>query len=116
MSFILEALKKSEQQRQQQNSPSKKVHKRILSLQASPSGSRLSPWLVSGLLLALVSPLLALWVPFVLFSLLILWMYWRVAYVPGGQPIGALERFADNLGKWGRKLVARLNRNRTLGA
>ena len=50
MSFILEALKKSEQQRQQQNAPSKKVHKRILSLQASPSGSRLFPWLVSGLL------------------------------------------------------------------
>ena len=50
MSFILEALKKSEQQRQQQNSPSKKVHKRILSLQASPSGSRLFPWLVSVLL------------------------------------------------------------------
>ncbi|MDG5466902.1 general secretion pathway protein GspB [Deltaproteobacteria bacterium IMCC39524] len=50
MSFILEALKKSEQQRQQQNSPSKKVQKRILSLQASPYGSRLFPWLVSGLL------------------------------------------------------------------
>lgn len=50
MSFILEALKKSEQQRQQQNPPSKKVHKRILSLQASPSGSRLFPWLVFGLL------------------------------------------------------------------
>ena len=54
MSFILEALKKSEQQRQQQNPPSKKVHKRILSLQASPSGSRLSPWLVSGLLSLIV--------------------------------------------------------------
>ncbi len=58
-----------------------------------------------------VSPLLALWGPFVLFSALILWMYWRIAYVPGGQPIGALERFADNLGKWGRKLAARFNRN-----
>jgi lipopolysaccharide export system permease protein len=59
-----------------------------------------------------VSPFLALWVPFAVFSALILWMYWRIAYVPGGQPIGALERFADNLGKWGRKLAARLNRNR----
>lgn len=54
MSFILEALKKSEQQRQQQNPPSKKVHKRILSLQASPSGSRLFPWLVFGLLSLIV--------------------------------------------------------------
>jgi lipopolysaccharide export system permease protein len=59
-----------------------------------------------------VSPLLALWVPFVLFSALILWMYWRVAYVPGGQPIGALERFAGNLGKWGRQLLKRFDRNR----
>ena len=54
MSFILEALKKSEQQRQQQNPPSKKVHKRILSLQASPSGRRLFPWLVFGLLSLIV--------------------------------------------------------------
>ena len=46
-----------------------------------------------------VSPALALWGPFVVFSLLILWMYWRVAYVPGGQAIGALEKFATNLGK-----------------
>jgi lipopolysaccharide export system permease protein len=46
-----------------------------------------------------VSPALALWGPFVVFSLLILWMYWRVAYVPGGQAIGALEKFATTLGK-----------------
>jgi lipopolysaccharide export system permease protein len=59
-----------------------------------------------------VSPVIALWVPFVLFSALILWMYWRVAYVPGGQAIGALERFAQNLGKWARKLAARFDRNR----
>lgn len=63
-----------------------------------------------------VSPLLALWGPFLAFSALILWMYWRIAYVPGGQPIGALERLADNLGKWGRKLAARFNRNRIAGA
>jgi hypothetical protein len=30
-----------------------------------------------------------------------------VAYVPGGQPIAALERFAANLGKWARRLVRR---------
>ena len=45
------------------------------------------------------SPFLILWGPFVLFAALILWMYWRVAYVPGGQAIGALERFAANFGK-----------------
>ena len=44
-------------------------------------------------------PELILWGPFVLFAALILWMYWRVAYVPGGQPIGALEKFFGTLGK-----------------
>jgi lipopolysaccharide export system permease protein len=37
-------------------------------------------------------PALALWIPFVLFAGLIVWMYWILAYRPGGQPIGALER------------------------
>jgi lipopolysaccharide export system permease protein len=46
----------------------------------------------------------------VLFSALIVWMYWRVAYVPGGQPIGALERLASNLGKWIKALFARRKR------
>jgi len=54
-----------------------------------------------------VSPALALWGPFVLFSALIIWMYWRVAFVPGGQAIGALERVATTLGKRLRSLVAR---------
>ncbi len=58
-----------------------------------------------------VSPALALWGPFVLFSALILWMYWRIAYVPGGQPIGALERSADVIGKWLRRVLARFARN-----
>ena len=46
-----------------------------------------------------LDPTLALWGPFALFSALIGWMYWRIAYVPGGQPIGALERFVANVGK-----------------
>jgi len=54
-----------------------------------------------------VSPALALWGPFALFSALILWMYWTVAYVPGGQPIGALEKFAATFGKRLRKLFTR---------
>ena len=44
--------------------------------------------------LGLVSPILSLWVPFVLFAALIIWMYWRVAYVPGGQAIAWLEKGA----------------------
>ena len=54
-----------------------------------------------------VNPVLALWGPFALFSLLIGWMYWRIAYVPGGQPIGALERVAANAGKWIRRFFRR---------
>jgi len=53
--------------------------------------------------LGLVNPFLALWGPFVLFAGLIAWMYYQTAYVPGGQPIGALERqFAKLLRGIGR--------------
>ncbi len=41
--------------------------------------------------LGLIHPFVALWVPFFIFAALILWMYYRVAFVPGGQAIGALE-------------------------
>jgi len=41
--------------------------------------------------LGIVDPFIALWGPFMLFGALILWMYYRVAFVPGGQAIGALE-------------------------
>ena len=37
-------------------------------------------------------PVIALWVPFMIFCGLIVWMFWTLAYKPGGQPIGALER------------------------
>jgi lipopolysaccharide export system permease protein len=46
-----------------------------------------------------IDPVIALWTPFVLFALLILWMYWTLAYKPGGQPIGALERGFAKFGK-----------------
>lgn len=54
-----------------------------------------------------VDPTLALWVPFTLFAALIIWMYWRVAYVPGGQAIGALETFFAKVGKQVRRLMRR---------
>ena len=53
-----------------------------------------------------VDPVLALWGPFAVFAAIIFWMYWRIAYVPGGQPIGALETFAASLGKRARALFA----------
>ncbi|WP_369026873.1 LptF/LptG family permease [Qipengyuania sp. RANM35] len=57
-----------------------------------------------------VDPILALWGPFALFSALIIWMYWRVAYVPGGQAIGALEVWFAKLSKRVSKLFSRRNR------
>jgi lipopolysaccharide export system permease protein len=51
-----------------------------------------------------IDPVFALWVPFILFAALIVWMYHVVAHIPGGQPIGALERVAEKSGKGLRKL------------
>ena len=39
-----------------------------------------------------VDPIIALWTPYAIFAGLTFWMYYQVAYVPGGQPIGALEK------------------------
>ncbi|TPG21142.1 LptF/LptG family permease [Sphingomonas koreensis] len=52
-----------------------------------------------------IDPLIALWVPFALFAALILWMYYTIAYVPGGQPIGALERVFSKFAKALAKLL-----------
>ncbi len=57
-----------------------------------------------------IDPALALWGPFAVFAMIILWMYYRVAYVPGGQAIGWLERFAENAGKQIRTLLQRKRR------
>jgi lipopolysaccharide export system permease protein len=57
-------------------------------------------------------PLVALWVPFVLFAALIAWMYYRVAYVPGGQAIGALENTYAKLSRRLGKLLRRRGRAR----
>ena len=46
-----------------------------------------------------IDPVLALWLPFLAFAGLVWWMYRTIAYVPGGQPIGALERGADKVWK-----------------
>ena len=42
--------------------------------------------------LGIVDPIVALWAPFAVFAGLVIWMFYTVAFVPGGQPIGALER------------------------
>jgi lipopolysaccharide export system permease protein len=58
-----------------------------------------------------IDPILSLWGPFVLFAALIVWMYWRVAYVPGGQAIGALERASAVVAKRVRALIRRRDKS-----
>ncbi|HEY6048199.1 MAG TPA: LPS export ABC transporter permease LptF [Sphingomicrobium sp.] len=52
-----------------------------------------------------VNPTLALWVPLFILSAMIVWMYYVLAFKPGGQPIGALERFAAKAAKLARGLM-----------
>ena len=61
-----------------------------------------------------VDPLLSLWGPFALFAALIGWMYYRVAFVPGGQAIGALETFYAKLAKRVTALLRRRDRARRI--
>lgn len=61
-----------------------------------------------------IDPLLALWGPFALFAALIAWMYYRVAFVPGGQAIGALETGYAKLIKRVQALLKRRDRSRHL--
>ena len=46
-----------------------------------------------------LDPTLGLWVPLIVLSALIYWMYHVLAHRPGGQPIGALEWFFAGLAK-----------------
>ncbi|MDR7058779.1 MULTISPECIES: LPS export ABC transporter permease LptF [unclassified Sphingopyxis] len=57
-----------------------------------------------------VDPLIALWVPYLLFAALAIWMYYVVAHVPGGQPIGALERVAAKAAQKIRKILTMFQR------
>jgi len=54
-----------------------------------------------------IDPLIAVGTPFLIFAGLILWMYWTLAYKPGGQPIGALERVFARISKRFRRLFRR---------
>ena len=52
-----------------------------------------------------IEPIVALWVPLLLLSGLIWWMYHVLAHKPGGQPIGALERAFAKIGRTVRSLL-----------
>jgi lipopolysaccharide export system permease protein len=62
-----------------------------------------------------VSPTIALWGPFAIFALIILWMYYRVAFVPGAQAIGTLETAFAKLVKRAKQLARRKKRSHQLG-
>jgi lipopolysaccharide export system permease protein len=55
-----------------------------------------------------IDPFYALWLPFLAFAALICWMFYTIAYVPGGQPIGALERSFSKIGAAFRRLIGRI--------
>lgn len=59
-----------------------------------------------------VDPVIALWVPFLFFTMLAIWMYYTLAHVPGGQPIGALERVAAKAGQRIRSLLTLFQRDK----
>ncbi len=44
-----------------------------------------------------IDPFIALWLPFLAFAALIVLMFRTIAYVPGGQPIGGLDRIAGKI-------------------
>jgi lipopolysaccharide export system permease protein len=57
-----------------------------------------------------IGPVIGLWGPFLIIASLILWMYYRVAYVPGGQAIGWLEKGAETVTKKFKSLLRRHRR------
>ncbi|MBH5323542.1 LptF/LptG family permease [Aurantiacibacter sediminis] len=59
-----------------------------------------------------LDPFLALWGPFAVLAALIAWMYYQVAFVPGGQAIGFLEAFYAKIGRFISRI---LGRNRMKG-
>jgi len=46
-----------------------------------------------------LDPVWGQWIPFILFAALCVWLYATLAYKPGGQPLGGLERFIDRVTK-----------------
>jgi len=63
--------------------------------------------------LGVVDPFIALWTPFLLFAALILWMFHVLAHVPGGQPIGALEKTVEKAGQAIVKFLSLFRRKRS---
>ena len=61
-----------------------------------------------------VDPLVALWLPCVIFAALICWMYYRTAFVPGAQAIDGLEAVFAKLVKWIKSKFRRRRRSEAM--
>lgn len=61
-----------------------------------------------------IDPFIAMWSPFALFAALILWMYYVIAHVPGGQPIGALEAIFAKITKSLKRFFKTKNRKKVV--
>ena len=57
-----------------------------------------------------IDPIIAMWVPLLLLSAMIWWMYHVLAHKPGGQPIGALERVSAKAVRAVRSLLPKAQR------
>ncbi len=71
---------------------------------------KVNEYIESQAALGRIDPVLGLWGGFAVFALLIGWMYHHLAHVPGGQPIGALERVFAKLGGTIRRWLDRRTR------
>ena len=68
---------------------------------------KINQWGADAANLGRVDPFLALWGPFAVLATMIGWMFWQIAYVPGGQAIGFLESFYARITRRLRKLLRR---------
>ena len=67
----------------------------ILAIVMVVSYYKVSEYTASMGALGRFDPFLALWIPFAVFAALIGWMFYVLAFIPGGQPIGGLERISN---------------------
>jgi lipopolysaccharide export system permease protein len=56
-----------------------------------------------------MDPVLAMWIPLLVLSAMIYWMYHVLAHRPGGQPIGALERVFTVIASRIRRLLPKVS-------
>ena len=63
-----------------------------------------------------IDPTLGLWVPLVILTAMIIWMYHVLAHRPGGQPIGALEWFFARIARRVREMMPKSREERAQAA